>query len=229
VRSRVVAIALIACAAFLVASGASAQTTTTPGPTTTSTTVTTTSTTAAPTSTSPATTGPAATTTTTTSTNGSSSGDSFPWWAVVVGVIALAAIVLVVAALSRRRGSRQTANRVWLQRAVDEIGEIGSSARLVASGTPVSAAIVQQVLASLRTLDDLIQSAPDERARGSMHEARQAVRALAVAIDADHEARTTQPPLAQPQLDAAAAGVRTAATDADAVLRNSRRTLTQSR
>jgi hypothetical protein len=117
----------------------------------------------------------------------------------------------------------------WHQRAVDEIGEIGATARLLASGTPVSAAIAQQVLASLRTLDDLAQSAPDERSHDVMHDARQAVRGLAVAVDADHSARTAQPPLAPAQLDAAAAGLRSAAADADGVLRNAHHALTQDR
>jgi hypothetical protein len=112
---------------------------------------------------------------------------------------------------------------------VDEVGEVGATARLLAGGTPVSAAIAQQVLASLRTLDELTESAPDAHTRTAVHEARQAVRALAVAIDADHAARTAQPPVAQQQLEAAATGLRAAATDADGVLRTSHHALTPGR
>jgi len=224
---RLFAIGLIALIGFLHVSAATAQTTTTPASTTTSTTVTTTSTTTAPTTTTPTTTTSASTTTASTSSGGS--GDSFPWWAVVLGVVVVAAIVLVVAALSRRTGSRRSAISAWRQRAVDEVGEIGATVRLLESGTPVSAAIAQQVLASLRTLDDLTESAPDEHSRDAMHDARQAVRSLAIAIDADHAARSAQPPLGQAQLDAAATGLRSAATDADGVLRNSYHALTQDR
>jgi hypothetical protein len=229
---RLLALGLIVVAGLLSASGATAQTTTTPTSTTPSTTETTTATTSAPATTSPTTTGSTATsqattTTPTTSTSGSSSSDSFPWWAVVLGVVVLAAIIVGVAARSRRSGSRRNAITAWRQRAIDEVGEIGATARLLASGTPVSAAIAQQVLTSLRSLDDLTASAPDEHSGNVMHDARQAVRALAIAIDADHAARSAQPPSTQPELDAAALGLRTAATDADGVLRNTHRALAQ--
>jgi hypothetical protein len=220
-----VALGLVTLAAVFHASGADAQTTTTAAAT--STTETTTSTTAPPTTTTPTTSTQVTTTTAVPSTTTTSSGDSFPWWAVVLGVVVAAAVIGAVAALARRRGSRRSAVAAWRRRALDEIGEVGATARLLASGTPVSAAIAQQVLASLRTLDELTQSAPDEYSRDVTHDSREAVRALAVAIDADHEARNAQPPLAQAQLDAASAGLRSTAADADEALRNAHRALTQ--
>jgi hypothetical protein len=135
--------------------------------------------------------------------------------------VALVAIGFGIAALARRRGQRHAAVDAWRRRAADETAEIGATARLIAGGTPVSGAIAQQVLASLRVLDDLAQSAPDEQTRTATHEARQAVRSLGIAIDADASARHAQPPVAQDQLDAADAGLRAAAADADRVLRNS--------
>jgi hypothetical protein len=142
-------------------------------------------------------------------------------------VVALAAIIFGIAALSRSRGQRRAAVDAWRRRAADETAEIGATARLLAGGTPVSAAIAQQVLASLRALDDLAQSAPDENTRTATLDARQAVRSLGIAIDADASARRAQPPVAQEQLDAADAGLRAAAADADRVLRTSYRDFTE--
>src|SRR5262249_6448840 len=152
--------------------------TTTPAPTTTPTTVPVTSTTA-PATTTPPTTTPATATTQAPSTSANSSDDNFPWVPVVLGVVALAAIIVGGAALARRRPRRHATIDTWQRRAADETAEIGATARLLAGGTPVSAAIAQQVLASLRTLDDLAQTAPDDHARTTTHEARQAVQALA--------------------------------------------------
>jgi hypothetical protein len=213
----------VVLAGLVHASGAAAQTTTTPAPTTTPTTQPATTSTAAPT-TSPATTTPAGTTspppvTEAPSTTADDSGDDFPWWAVALGGVALIAIIVGVAAISRRGAARRSAVDTWRRRATDEIGEVGATARLLAGGTPVSAAIAQQVLSSLRTLDDLAQSAPDDRTRRATHDARQAVRALGIAIDAEVSARRAQPPVEPDQLDAAAAGLRAAASDADGALR----------
>jgi cytoskeletal protein RodZ len=220
--------ALLVVTCLLGASGAAAvQPATTLPPATTATTQPVTTTTAPSTTTTPATTTPVTSTTPAapptqapTATT-SDSGDDFPWLAVVLAVAVLAAIIFGTAALSRRRAQRHSAVDAWRRRAADETAEIGATARLLAGGTPVSAAIAQQVLASLRVLDDLAQSAPDDDARQATHQARQAVRAMGVAIDADVSARRAQPPVAQEQLDAADAGLRAAADDADRVLRTS--------
>jgi hypothetical protein len=223
---------LVVVAGFVHAGAASGQTTTTPAPSTTPTTVPVTSTTVPPTTTPPSTstvTTASATPTTTTApaTTATTSGDDFPWLAVVAGVVALAAIMIGITAASRRRARRHAAMDSWRHRAADETAEIGAAARLLAGGTPVSAAIAQQTLASLRALEDLAQSAPDERGRAAMQEAHQAVRALALAIDAEHSARRAQPPVPPEQLDAAAAGLRATAADADRVLRATNREVTE--
>ena len=193
-------------------------TTTTPVTTTTAPATTTTPTTTA-TTTPPATTVPATPTTLAPTPASNDSGDDFPWVPVLIGVAVLAAIIFGIAALSRRRAQRHTAIDAWRRRAADETSEIAATARLLAGGTPVSAAIAQQLLASLRALDDLAQSAPDDHAREATHRARQAVQALGIAVDADVSARRAQPPVAQDQIDAADAGLRAAAGDAEGVLR----------
>ncbi len=170
---------------------ASGQTSTTPAPSTTPTTAPNASTTAPPT-TAPASTNAVTTTSAapvTTATTATNSADSFPWLAVVVGVVVLALIIIGLTAASRRRARRQTAASSWRRRATDETAEIGAAARLLAGGTPVSAAIAQQILASLRALEDLAASAPDDRSRAATQDAHQAVRALALAVDAEHSAR----------------------------------------
>jgi hypothetical protein len=53
------------------------------------------------------------------------------------------------------------------------------------------------------------------------------VRSLGIAIDVDASARRAQPPAAQEQIDAADAGLRAAAADADRVLRTSYRDFTE--
>jgi hypothetical protein len=207
-------------------SGAGAVQPTTPSTTTAPTTqpVTTTAPTTTPATTTPPTTSPAETTspatpTTQAPTATSDSDDDFPWLPVLLGAAALAAIIFGIAALSRQRAQRHSAIDAWRRRAADETSEVAATARLLAGGTPVSAAIAQQVLASLRALDDLAQSAPDDHARQATHRARQAVQALGIAIDADVSARRAQPPVAQDQIDAADAGLRAAAGDAEGVLR----------
>jgi hypothetical protein len=197
---------------------------TTLAPTTTTTTQPVTTTTAPATTTSPtttpvATTVPATPTTQAPTNTSSDSGDDFPWVPVVIAVAALAAIIFGIAAWSRRRAQRHTAIDVWRRRAADETSEIAATARLLAAGTPVSAAIAQQVLSSLRALDDLAQSAPDDHAREATHRARQAVQALGIAVDADASARRAQPPASQEQVEAADAALRAAAGDAEGVLR----------
>jgi hypothetical protein len=214
---------LVVGACFVHAAAASGQTTTTRAPTTTPTTVPNTSATAPPTrppnSNTVTTTSAVPATTATPSTTATNSGDSFPWLAVVVGVVALALIIIGFTAASRRRAGRHSAVASWRRRAADETAEIGAAARLLAGGTPVSAAIAQQVLASLRALEDLARSAPDDHSRTATQDAHQAVRALALAIDTEHSARRSQPPVPPEQLDAAAAGLRAAAADADRALR----------
>lgn len=212
--------ALVVSALVVQAAAASGQTTTTPAPSTTVTTVPNTSTTASPT-TAPATTATTSPTPTTAapSTTATNSDDtSFPWLAVVAGVLALALIIFGITMASRRRARRHAAVASWRRRAADETAEIGAAARLLAGGTPVGAAIAQQVLASLRALEDLERSAPDDNSRAAIQNAHQSVRALALAIDAEHSARRAQPPVPSEQLDAAAAGLRATAADADQAL-----------
>jgi hypothetical protein len=190
-------------------------------------------TTSAPTTTSPSTTTSTAASTTTapvTSTTAppstSSSGDDdVPWIAIIAVVVALAVIILGIAALARDRGRRRATTAAWRRRAAGETAEIGATARLLAAGTPVSAAIVQEVLASLRTLDDLAQSAPDDAMRTTVSRAHQAVHTLGVAIDADNTARRAQPPITAGELEAAHASLLSSAADADSVLRSANRTL----
>jgi hypothetical protein len=198
---------------------AAAQTTPTTVPTTTPITTATTPTTVAPTTVAP-TTVPVTTTTAKEKSADKESGDDFPWLEVLIGAVIVGAIGAGVMALL---GKRNRARRVvldWRRRAADATTEIGATARLLAAGTPVSAAIAQQVVASLRALDDLAQSAPDEMSRTTVHEARQAVRALGIAIDADVSARRAQPPLPPGQLEAAAAGLRETAAETDRTLRS---------
>lgn len=219
--------ALVVITCFAHVSSVGAVQPTTPSTTTTPTTqpVTTTAPTTTPATTTPATTSPAETTSPATpttqapTTDTTDSDDDFPWLPVLLGAAALAAIIFGIAALSRQRARRHGAIDAWRRRAADETSEVAATARLLAGGTPVSAAIAQQVLASLRALDDLAQSAPDDHARQATHRARQAVQALGIAIDADVSARRAQPPVPQDQIDAADAGLRAAAGDAEGVLR----------
>src|SRR5262249_55807249 len=158
---------LLAClvqgpAAMAVQPATTTTPTTQPPTTTAPPTTTTPPTTTPPTTTTPVTTTPATTTpTTTTPANPSDSGDDLPWVPVLIGAAVVAAIIFGIAALSRRRAQRHSAVDAWRRRAADETSEIAATARLLSGGTPVSAAIAQQVLASLRALDDLAQSAPD--------------------------------------------------------------------
>ena len=217
------AVVVITCFAHV--SGAGAVQPTLPSTTTTPTTQppTTTAPTTTPATTTPTTTSPAQTTSpatpTTQAPTTTDSDDDFPWVPVLIGAAILAVIVFGIAAFSRQRAQRHSAIDAWRRRAADETSEVAATARLLAGGTPVSAAIAQQVLASLRALDDLAQSAPDDHARQATHRARQAVQSLGIAIDADVSARRAQPPVAQEQIDAADAGLRAAAGDAEGVLR----------
>src|SRR5262249_30605046 len=147
-----------------------------------------------PPTTSPSTTSPSPTTTGASATESSDSGDDFPWWAVVLGVVVVLAIAVGVTSAAKRKGRHQAVVDTWRQRTADETAEIGATARLLAAGTPVSPTINQQVLASLRALDDLARTAPDQQARATAHQARQAVQALAIAIDAEASTRHQDPP-----------------------------------
>src|SRR5260370_669636 len=82
-----------------------------------------------------------------------------------------------------------------------------------------AAGIAQQIRGTLRTFEDLLQSAPDNATRESAQHALEAVRELRIALDADASARNAQPPFPTAQVAAAAAGLRNAASEADRTLR----------
>jgi hypothetical protein len=145
----------------------------------------------------------------------------------VLGLVALAAIALAIWLIARRSGERKRTTGAWRQRAADETAETGATARLVAAGTPVSAAMSQQLLASSRALEDLTRSAPDEHASAAIHAALRAVQALTVAVEADAAAQRAQHPAATEQREAADAALRAAAADTDRIMRTSYRQFTQ--
>jgi hypothetical protein len=209
---------------FVGAARAVAQTTSTQAPSTTTSIPVTSPPTAAPTA-APTSTVPVTSTTPPATTN-DSSDDDFPWLIVLLGALALGVIIFGVAALSRDRARRHARVAEWRRRAAYETSEIGATARLLAAGAPVSAAMAQQVVTSLRNLDELSQSAPSDDMRSGADRARQAVHALGVAIDAYVSARRTQPALPQEQLDAASASLQNTATEADTVLRSTNHAFT---
>ena len=210
--------ALIVCGVSL-AEVAAAQTTTAPAttsPPTTSSAPATASTAPAGTSSPPA---PTATEAPATTTGNTDSGDDTPWALIAVAVLLVAAIIGGLVVWSRRRGQRQQATLDWRRRAASAASETSATARLLAGGTPANAAIDQQIRGTSRTFEDLLRTAPDDATRAAAQDALGAVRELGIALDADASARDAQPPFPAAQVAAAAAGLRSAASEADRTLR----------
>ena len=211
----------LACS-MLGAVAAGAQTTTTTPPTTTPVTTT-------PVTTVPATTAPTAPSTTanpgttvappTTPGNNDDSGSDIPWVPIVIAAVVLLAIILLVLLLARRRGRRVQAAHDWRARAADATAEIGASSRLLSAGEPATAAIAQQILASLRSFDDLAATAPDDAAREAAQRGRRIVQTLGRAVDADYSVRRAQPPESPERIEGSAEMLRSTATDSDRALR----------
>jgi len=225
-RSRRVVTAALLLACLVLAYGAAgteiagAQTTTTTPPTTPPTTL--------PATTVPATTPPTAppttvgnppTTVAPTTSNNNNSGSDIPWVPIVAAIVALLVIVLLVVLLARRRGRRAQATHDWRARAADATAEIGASSRLLAAGEPATPAIAQQILASLRSFDDLAATAPDDAAREAAQSGRRIVQTLGRAVDADYSIRRAQPPESPERIEGSAEMLRSTAMDSDRALR----------
>ena len=147
-----------------------AQTTTT-GPTTTTRPTTTTGASSTTRATTPgtgtATTAPGTATTLAplTAESDSDSGSDIPWVPIAIGAGILLAIVIALIVWSRARGAASQKAADWRSGAADATAEAGATARMLSGGSPATAAVAQQMLASLRAFEDLEESAPDNAAR----------------------------------------------------------------
>jgi hypothetical protein len=202
---------------------AGAQTTTTTPPITTppttlpvTTTAGGTSPTTVPATSAPATSPPA--TAPTTTSNGDS-GSDIPWVPIAIAIVVLLAIILLIVLLARRRGRQVQAAHDWRARAADVTAEIGASSRLLSAGEPATPAIAQQILASLRSFDDLAATAPDDAGREAAQSGRRIVQTLGRAVDADYSIRRAQPPESPERIEGSAEMLRSTATDSDRALR----------
>jgi hypothetical protein len=162
---------------------------------------------------------PATTVAPTTTTNDNGSGSDIPWVPIVIAVVVILAIILLVVLLARRRGARAQAAHEWRARAADATAEIGASSRLLAAGEPATPAIAQQILASLRSFDDLAATAPDDAAREAAQRGRRIVQTLGQAVDADYSIRRAQPPESPERIEGSAEMLRSTSTDSDRALR----------
>jgi len=130
-------------------------------------------------------------------------------------------IALLVALFlwARRRGARRQAIAAWRQKAAAATAEAGTTARLLSSGSLVTREIAETVLGSLRTFEDLAETAPTDETRDAAERGRRSVQSLGIALDADYRTRRAQPPAAQDQLDASSDALRNTATETDRALR----------
>jgi cytoskeletal protein RodZ len=158
------------------------------------------------------------TTTTTVPAASTDSGDDTPWALIAVAIVLVVAIISLLVAWSRRRGQRQQSIVDWQRREASAASEAGATARLLAAGTPADAGIIQQIRGTVRTFEGLVGSAPDDAMRASAQHGLEAVRELSIALDADANARSAQPPFPPAQIAAAAAGLQNAASEADVAL-----------
>jgi hypothetical protein len=221
---------LVALAALALGGVAGAQTTTTAPPATTVPT-TTPATTLTPVTTAAGDTGTttpdaAVTTVPATTTQDDSDDGGVPWVPIAIAVVVLALIVAAVAILARRRGATRQALVDWRRKAADATAEAGATARLLSSGTPVSGQMAQQLITSLRTFEDIAQSAPDESAAATAERARRAIQTLGLAIDADYRLRRTQPAPPPERLAQSQESVQAAAGETDRMLRGVYRSFT---
>jgi hypothetical protein len=231
---RLATVLLIAAGALAAVSAvAGAQTTTTP-PTTAppATTVPTTPVTAPPVvttaggATTATTAAPIATTAPVTTLAEDDSGSSIPWIPIAIAIAVIAVIVVIVAVLARRRGATRQLAADWRHRAADATAEAGAVARLLSQGTAPTGQIAQQLLASLRTFEDLEASAPDDATADTAERARRGLQTLGLAIDADYRLRRTQPAPDPQQLARSQESVQNAAGETDRTLRGVYRSFT---
>ena len=151
---------------------------------------------------------------------------SWPWLAIVAGAVVIGVAISGIAIAARSRRRRREAIEDWRAHAAQATAEIGSTARSLSAGAPVTADVAQQVLRSLRAFDALARAAPDAALLGAAQRARRVVQTLGIAIDDHHQVRRSQPP--QPErLDASAALLRQTAGEADRALRALYRGFTQ--
>jgi len=234
---RLATVLLLAAGACAAVSGvASAQTTTTTAPPVTTappaTTVPTTPVTAPPVvttaggATTVTTAAPIATTVPTTVVAQDDSGSSIPWIPIAIAILVIAVIVVIVAMLARKRGATRQFAADWRHRAADATAEAGAVARLLSQGTAPTGQIAQQLLASLRTFEDLEASAPDDATADTAERARRGLQTLGLAIDADYRLRRTQPAPDPQQLARSQESVQNAAGETDRTLRGVYRSFT---
>ena len=228
---RLATVLLLAAGACAAVSGvASAQTTTTTAPPVTTappaTTVPTTPVTAPPVVTTATTAAPIATTVPTTVVAQDDSGSSIPWIPIAIAILVIAVIVVIVAMLARKRGATRQFAADWRHRAADATAEAGAVARLLSQGTAPTGQIAQQLLASLRTFEDLEASAPDDATADTAERARRGLQTLGLAIDADYRLRRTQPAPDPQQLARSQESVQNAAGETDRTLRGVYRSFT---
>ena len=228
-RPAVVALLVAAVLALAGTAGAQTTTTTTAPPATTVPTTTPPPTTPATTAAGGGTTATTAPTTATTAPatteSGDDDGDSIPWIPIAVAVAVLVLLVVLVALLARRRGASRQLATDWRHGAADATAEAGATARLLSQGTPPSGQIAQQLLASLRSFEDLAQSAPGDADAATAERARRALQTLGLAIDSDYRLRRTEGTDPE-QVARSAESVQNAAAEADRALRGVYRTFT---
>ena len=219
---------MVAAVVALSAGAASAQTTTGPvttttrpaTPTTTGASSTTQATTPGSTGAGTGTTAPGtATTLAPITTESSDSGSDIPWVPIAIGAAILLAIVIGLIIWSRARGAATQKAADWRAGAADATAEAGATARMLSGGSPATAAVAQQMLASLRAFEDLEESAPDSAARSSAQQGRRVIQNLGRAIDADYSLRRTQPPATPDRVEGSAAMLRSTAAETDRALR----------
>jgi hypothetical protein len=150
---------------------------------------------------------------------GDDSGSDIPWVPIAIGAAAVIVLILLLLLWALRRGARKQAVADWRARAADSTAEAGAVARLLSGGTPPSAPVVQQVLASLRAFEDLEATAPDSAARASAERGRRVVQSLGRAIDSDYTVRRAEPPAPPERVDGSAAMLRSTAAETDRALR----------
>jgi hypothetical protein len=234
---RLATMLLIAAGTFTAVSGtAGAQTTTTTAPPVTTAPPATTTPTTPPLTTAPVVTtaggttvttaAPIATTVPTTTVQKDDSGSSIPWVPIAIAIAVLAVIVVIVALLARRRGATRQLAADWRPRAADATAEAGAVARLLSQGTAPTGQIAQQLLASLRTFEDLEASAPSDSTAATAERARRGLQTLGLAIDADYRLRRSQPAPDPQQLARSQESVQNAAGETDRTLRGVYRSFT---
>lgn len=161
----------------------------------------------------------AATTLAPIATESNDSGSDIPWIPIAIGAAILLAIVIGLIIWSRARGAASQKAADWRAGAADATAEAGATARMLSGGSPATAAVAQQMLASLRAFEDLEESAPDNAARSSALQGRRVIQNLGRAIDADYSLRRTQPPATPDRVEGSAAMLRNAAAETDRALR----------